>query len=162
MKNKKIILIIILIIIIFGGLIAFLIFKPFEKNSNNTTKKDHFVSIKCDNVDINVGKTTSCTLKGYSKSDIRLFEGSLTSSDNIEISNIVKSNIWKIGDNDSNIQLISDGASGDFEILTFDVKGLKNGTGKIMIKKLNDKLQFTSKDIIEYKIDEIEYEINVK
>ena len=135
---------------------------PGGKNSNSNNIKNDKVYIECDKDELNKNEEMTCNLKGYSSEEISIFEGKITSSSNIEISNIKKDLIWIIGENDYNIQLICDGINKDFNIITFNVKGLENGTGELNIGKTNDKLGFTSRNSIYHPVESVTYKITVK
>ena len=80
---------------------------------------------------------------------IQLFEGNLVSNSNIEISNVQKDSIWVVGSNSTKMQYISDGTIGTFNIVTFNVKGIKDGKGIVDVQRLksNSPLAFTTKDL---------------
>lgn len=162
-KTGKIIFIVVftLIIIFVMALLAIkFVFKTETKN--NKVSHNNNITMKCSKNNISVGKTIKCTLKGYSKEEISMFEGKLVNNSNIKISDIKKSSKWVIGSNDSNMQLISDGVKGNFEIITFNVTGVESGTGIVEIKKLKNPLAFTSKNMEVYNLDNVSYEIEVK
>lgn len=127
--------------------------------SINTTTNN--IGIECTTNEIKVGNTTSCVLKGNSLSEIQLFEGKLTNSSNVSISNIHKNAIWVIGSDDANMQLISNGVSGVFEIITFNVTGVSAGSGTIGVDKLKNNLYFVDKNINSNNLDSISYNIKV-
>ena len=108
-----------------------------------------------------INGTTICKLRGNALSNIQLFEGKLTNNSNIEISEVTKSSQWIFGSDDKNIQLISDGSVGVFDIVSFTVKGVSAGTGRIEVTKLNGNLAFTDANLNTYNLSDTYYEITV-
>lgn len=157
-KIKIIILVIIVLLIILSTVYIILNNNKTEK----TIQKNVYISIECEKNNINVSDTTSCILKGHSKDEISMFEGKLENNTNIEILNIKKDSKWVIGTDDFNIQFIGNEMKGDFDIIAFDVKGIKKGEGIISVRKLKNELSFTSKKMKTYKLDNISFKINIK
>ena len=77
------------------------------------------------------------------------------------ISEVTKSSQWIFGSDDKNIQLISDGSVGVFDIVSFTVKGVSAGTGRIEVTKLNGNLAFTDANLNTYNLSDTYYEITV-
>ena len=96
------------------------------------------VSISCNNSSIEVGSNTTCTISGYSDSEISALSASLTSSGSISISNINTSSIWQGNGGDGNIQLYTDSnKSGGFSIATFTITGNSIGSGNINLNSVS-------------------------
>lgn len=90
------------------------------------------ISISCGSTSIEVGSSTSCTVTGYSDSEVSALAMNLSSGGTISISNIVTSSIWQGNGSDGNIQLYTDSnKSGNFSIATFTVSGNNAGNGSI-------------------------------
>lgn len=165
MKNKRKFIFIILFVVLLVVACTLIAIKLVFKPSNNVTSKkntNNNISIKCSKNSISVGDTINCTLKGYSKNEISMFEGKLKSNSNIEISNIRKNSIWVIGSDDENMQFICDGVKGNFDIVKFNVTALTKGKGKISVGNLKNPLSFTSSKMKTYNINSISYDINIK
>lgn len=117
------------------------------------------VSISCNNSSIEVGSNTTCTISGYSDSEISALSASLTSSGSISISNINTSSIWQGNGGDGNIQLYTDSnKSGGFSIATFTITGNSIGSGNINLNSV----KFTDASFSENSISGSSITITVK
>lgn len=117
------------------------------------------VSISCNNSSIEVGSNTTCTISGYSDSEISALSASLTSSGSISISNINTSSIWQGNGGDGNIQLYTDSnKSGGFSIATFTITGNSIGSGNINLNSV----KFTDASFSEDSISGSSITITVK
>ena len=117
------------------------------------------VSISCNNNSIEVGSNTTCTISGYSDSEISALSASLTSSGSISISNINTSSIWQGNGGDGNIQLYTDSnKSGGFSIATFTITGNSIGSGNINLNSV----KFTDASFSENSISGSSITITVK
>ena len=167
MKSKKtiiIMLIIILLLVLATCGIIYIKFNPFVKKGNNNVSKDknYYIKIECKDKEINVGESTNCKLKGYAAKEIKIFEGKLSSSDNVEITNIKKDSRWTFGSDDENIQLITNGLDKEFDIISFDIKGKNKGDANLTVGKLEDKLRFTLEELKDVSVDKATYIIKIK
>ena len=166
--NKKNIIIIIMFIILFS-IISFLVINKIvltDTNDKNNIKNDkkgtYTINIICDKDKINIEESINCKLIGNSSDLISMFEGKLINSSNLKITNIKKNSMWTVGVDDPNIQLISDGIKGSFEIISFNVKGIEKGDGIIKINRLNGNLGFTNKKMNKIRLNEIKKSIIVE
>lgn len=104
------------------------------------------ISISCGSTSIEVGSSTSCTVTGYSDSEVSALAMNLSSGGTISISNIVTSSIWQGNGSDGNIQLYTDSnKSGNFSIATFTASGNNAGNGSITASGIS----FTGADFSE-------------
>ena len=104
------------------------------------------ISISCGSTSIEVGSSTSCTVTGYSDSEVSALAMNLSSGGTISISNIVTSSIWQGNGSDGNIQLYTDSnKSGNFSIASFTASGNNVGNGSITASGIS----FTGADFSE-------------
>lgn len=161
-KKNKICIFCIVILLTF---VILLLTKNKNINSNlsaTINTSTNYITIECEKNGISIDETTNCILAGNTTESVQLFEGKLKSNSNIEISNMKKSPIWVIGSDSTNMQLISNGTTGTINIITFSVKGIKNGDGKIEVTRLKKSpLAFTTKNLNVINIDSIVYNVTV-
>ena len=93
----------------------------FNRLKASISTTTNCIAIECQKNRINVGESTNCVLRGNSINQMQLFEGKLSSNSNLNITNVEKSSIWTIGENSKNMQFISNGTQGVFDIVSFKI-----------------------------------------
>ena len=152
MKKKKY-LIIGGILVTCGLLIAVFSFTnkgDFKKIKGDVTEGSASLNLSCDKTSLELNETTTCSLT-LNTSIYRTisFQGLISSSSNITISNVVKGEDWQTQDSTSPILVYYRAESFDpgvVPIATFNMTATAEGTGYVKIGKQKGKLVMSYED----------------
>ncbi len=107
------------------------------------------ISISCPTTTLELNKTYSCSLKGYTSEEISALAAKLSSSSNLTISNIQTASIWQGNGSGGSIDLYTDtNKNGNFNIATFNIKLNDKNPSSINV----DLIRFTDAKFKEHSI----------
>lgn len=95
------------------------------------------ISINCPTTTLELNKTYTCSLKGYTSEEVSALTAKLSSSSNLTISNIQTSSIWQGNGSGGSIDLYTDtNKNGNFNIATFNIKLNDKNSSSISVNSI--------------------------
>lgn len=95
------------------------------------------VNISCQTTTLELNKTYTCSLKGYTSEEVSALTAKLSSSSNLTISNIQTASIWQGNGSGGSIDLYTDiNKNGNFSIATFNIKLTNKNASTITVNSI--------------------------